>query len=160
MAKTDFPLNIDRRRLLASAVAVRVASIMPGSGPADTAPAAVIQSSAMAMEAEPANFCAATARRLQLIAHRNAIRQEAGLPALSVVRELRRMKEQADREEFERFSAANGNTVGDEVLKRRREAEGNPNWQPNFLEGMSLQNQVRGILWEQFSGGPAGFGVT
>jgi Xaa-Pro aminopeptidase len=150
MAGQEFPVNISRRCLLVSAAALPAASILPGPEPADTAAAAVIQSSAMAMEAEPAKVCAATARRLQEIARRNAIRQEAGLPALSVVRELRHMKEQAEREEFERFAAVNGKAILDEFLKRRREAEGHPNWRPNFLEGMCLQNQVREILRQQF----------
>ena len=63
-----------------------------------------------------------------------------------MVRELRRMKEQADREEFGRFEAVHGREVWDEVFKARREVEGNPNW----MEGMCIQNQVRGFLREQF----------
>jgi hypothetical protein len=33
-------------------------------------------------------------------------------------------------EEFERFEALHGKAVWQEVLKERREAEGNPDWQP------------------------------
>jgi len=34
--------------------------------------------------------------------------------------------------------------------RHRREAEGNPNWRPTWMEGLCIQNQVRKILWEQF----------
>ena len=40
------------------------------------------------------------------------------------------MKKQEELEEFERFEAVHGKAVWQEVLKERREAEGNPNWQP------------------------------
>jgi len=150
MAREDFSLKIDRRRLLTTALALPAASIVPIGRPVETAAVGSIRSSAMAPEAEAANVCAATARRLLEIAQRNEIRQQAGLPLLPVVRELRQMKEQADREEFERFAAAHGGIVLDELLKRRREAEGDPNWRPNSFEGMSLQNQVHNTLWGQF----------
>ena len=64
------------------------------------------------------------------IARRNEIRREAKLPLLSIAKELRRMKKQEELEEFERFEAVHGKAVWQEVLKERREAEGNPNWQP------------------------------
>jgi hypothetical protein len=53
-------------------------------------------------------------------------------------------------EEFERFEAVYGKAVWEEVLKARREAEGNPNWRPNWMVGMCLQSQLRKTLWEQF----------
>ena len=143
MAKADFPLTIDRRRLLASAVAVRVASIMPGSGPADTAPAAVIQSSAMAMEAEPANFCAATARRIAEIARRNRLRNEFGLPLLSVAAELRRMKTAADTEKVKRFRMVLREPVFQKMLARARRQWGDPAWTPNgFGERWQFSREV------------------
>ena len=92
MAGQEIPVNIDRRRLLVSVAAVPVASIVPIAKPAETAAAAVIRSSAMAPEAEAANFCAVTATRLAEIARRNRLRNEFGLPLLSVAAELRRMK--------------------------------------------------------------------
>jgi len=149
MAKTDFRLNIDRRRLLVSAVALPAASVVPGiqcGGPVNRAGAAQPLSPPSAVPA--LNVCAATARRLAEIARRNEIRQDAGLPLLSTVQELRTMKRQEDLEEFERFEAANGRAVWEEVLKRRRVAEGNPNWRPSFLEAMRLQNQVHKVIWE------------
>jgi hypothetical protein len=48
------------------------------------------------------------------------------VPLLPIAKELRRIKRQEDLEEFERFEAAFGKAVWDEVLKVRREAEGNP----------------------------------
>ena len=61
------------------------------------------------------------------------------------------MKQQEVSEEFERFAAAHGRAVWEEVLKRRRDAEGNPNWRPNTLEGMCLskpssQNSLGKVL--------------
>ena len=62
MAKTDLPFNIDRRRLLTSAAAVTATGIAPGFEGADTAAAPdFFQSSPLTLEAEPPNFCAATA---------------------------------------------------------------------------------------------------
>ena len=150
MAKTDFPLNIDRRRLLTSTAAVTATGIMPGVKRADAAGPDFFQSSQMTSEAAPANVSAATARRLLEIARRNEIRREAKLPLLSIAKELRRMKKQEELEEFERFEVAYGEAVWEQVLKARREAEGNPNWRPSWMEGVSYQTQVNKILREQF----------
>ena len=67
-----------------------------------------------------------------------------------MVPELRRMKRQEDSEEFERFSAAHRKAVLEQVLRPRREAEGNPNWRPTWIDVVGYQNEVRKILWEQF----------
>src|ERR1700730_17253882 len=40
---------------------------------------------------EALNVCASTARKIEEVAERNRIREEAGLPVLSIPRELRRM---------------------------------------------------------------------
>jgi hypothetical protein len=53
-------------------------------------------------------------------------------------------------EEFERFEVAYGEAVWEEVLKARREAEGNPNWRPSWMEGVSYQTQVNKILRQKF----------
>jgi hypothetical protein len=88
MARPDFPLNIDRRRLLTSAAAtVTATGILPGVKLADAAAADVLQSSPLTRKAEPRNFCAATARRLFEIARRNEIRREAKLPLLPIAKE-------------------------------------------------------------------------
>jgi hypothetical protein len=156
MAKSDFPLRIDRRRLLASALAATSAYIVPG---VKLAAADVIQSSPLTLEPEPANFCPATARRLLEIARRNELRQKANLPLLSIPKELRRMKKQEDLEEYEQFEAVHAKAVWDEVLKPRREAEGNPTWRPSWMEGVHYQSQVHKILWQQFYAG-SGFAIT
>jgi hypothetical protein len=152
MARPDFPLSINRRRLLTSAAAtVTATGILPDVKLADAAAADVLQPSPLSpQQAEPPNFCGATARRLVEIALRNELRQEAKLPLLSVPKELRRMKKQEELEEFERFQAVYGEAVWEEVLRYRREAEGNPNWRLTWMEGLCIQNQVRKILWEQF----------
>jgi hypothetical protein len=161
MARPDLPLTINRRGLLTAAAAtVTVTGVLPGVKLADAA--AVLRASPLTPKAEPANpgidhqgldcgnFCAATARRLMEIARRNEIRREAKLPLLSIPRELRRMKKQEDLEEFSRFQAAYGEAVWEEVLKARREAEGNPNWRPSWMEGASYQTQVNKILRQKF----------
>jgi hypothetical protein len=40
--------------------------------------------------------------------------------------------------------------VWEEVQKARREAEGNLNWRPSWMEGVAYQTQANKILWEQF----------
>jgi hypothetical protein len=144
---------LDRRQLLATGVAITAVSIMPSAGRGDRPPLAVLPllpPTAVRIR----NFCAATARRLLEIERRNELRREAVLPPLSIVRELRRMKQQEDAQEFERFEAAHGKAIWEEILKARREAEGNPNWRPSWVEGMGYQNKVRKILREQFYAAP------
>jgi hypothetical protein len=149
--RPDFPLNIDRRRLLTSAAAtVTSTGILPGVKLADAAAADVLQSSPLTRKAEPRNCCAATARRLLEIARRNEVRREAKLPLLQIAKELRRMKKQEELEEFERFEAVYGKAVWEEVLKARREAEGSPNWWPTWMEGISYQSEVYKILRQRF----------
>jgi hypothetical protein len=149
MAKADFPLSINRRRLLTSA-ALTATGILPGPKTDDAAASDLLRSSQLTPKADPANFTAATARRLLEIARRNEIRREAKLPLLPVAKELRRIKRQEDLEEFERFEAAYGKAVWEEVLKPRREAEGNPKWRPNWMEGVHYQSEVSKILRGQF----------
>jgi hypothetical protein len=152
MAKTDFPLTIDRRRLLATGAAAATAAIAPGAGSVEAALANAAQPASLPAEAPPLNVCAATARRLLDIARRNEIRREAGLPLLSTVKELRRLKQYEDGELFERFKAQHRDVVWEEVLKPRRAAEGNPNWFPrNWAEGLGYQSEVYKILRERFA---------
>jgi hypothetical protein len=56
MAKTDFPLTIDRRRLLVSAAAVTSACILPGAEGADGTASGLSQSSPLRPKSESANF--------------------------------------------------------------------------------------------------------
>jgi hypothetical protein len=156
MAEPDFPLSINRRRLMAAAAAVTATGILSGVKLADAAAADVLQSSALTLEAERANCCAATARRLVEIARRNEIRREAKLPLLSIPEELRRMKEHEDGElrriEFEQFEAQYQKEVWDAVLRPRREAKGDPNWFPrNWSEGVQYQFDVHKILRERLA---------
>ena len=154
MAKQDFPPDIDRRRLLVSAVALAGSSISSIEAGVEYAKAASVTASAQPIASAPGvqglNVCPATARRLLEIERRNLLRAEANLPLLSITKELRRMKQREVSGEFERFAAAHDRAVWEEVLKRRRDAEGNPNWRPNGLEGMCYHSKVRTILWEKF----------
>jgi hypothetical protein len=152
MARRDFPLNIDRRRLLATGAAVVTAAIVPRAESVKAALANAAQPASLPAEAPALNVCAATARRLLDIARRNEIRREAGLPLLSTVKELRRLKQYEDGELFERFKAQHRDVVWEEVLKPRRAAEGNPNWFPrNWAEGVGYQSEVYKILRERFA---------
>jgi hypothetical protein len=132
MARRDFPLSINRRRLLATGAAAATAAISLRADRVDAALADTVQLPALTPEVPPLTVCAATARRLLEIARRNEIRREAGLPLLSTVKELRRMKEHEDGElrriEFEQIDAQYQKEVWDAVLRPRREADGNPNW--------------------------------
>ena len=132
------------------------AAIAPGAGSVKAAFANAAQPASLPAKAPALNVCAATARRLLDIARRNEIRREAGLPLLSTVKELRRMKQREDSElrrtEFERFKAEHRDVVWEEVLKPRRAAEGNPNWFPrNWAEGVGYQSEVYKILRERFA---------
>jgi hypothetical protein len=121
MARRDFPLNIDRRRLLATGAAVATAAIALRADRVDSALADTVQLPALTPEVPLLNVCAATARRLLEIARRNEIRREAKLPLLPIAKELRRTKKQEELEEFERFEAVHGKAVWEDVLKARRE---------------------------------------
>jgi len=77
--------------------------------------------------------------RLQEIAERNSVRQQAGLPLLSVPKELRRMKEAADGEKFRAFVEANRKRVYAKMLGRVRRRCDEPNWAPSdVLSGGGL----------------------
>lgn len=91
-----------------------------------------------------------TTRRLADIERRSEIRREAGLPLLSVAKELRRMKGQETEEAFSRFAEPRRAAVLDEILERRRAEIGNPNWHPSFIEGMAIANQIRRVLWKRW----------
>jgi hypothetical protein len=151
MAGQEFPLRIDRRYLLTSAAAAITATgVVPDVKRAEVAAPDDFLSGQLTRKAEPANFCVANARRLLEIARRNGIRHAAQLPPLAIPKELRRMKQQEDLEALRRFEAVHSKAVLEKVLQARREAEGNPQWRPNWMVGMSVQNQVREILWRQF----------
>ena len=158
MAKTNFPFSLDRRQLLATGIAITASAILPGREPANSGVVPYLaEPSQLTFEAAPTNVSPATARRLAEIARRNEIRKEANLPLLPIAKELRRMKKQEELKQFERFEAAYGKAVWDEVLKVRRETEG-PNWRPRtWMEGVGYRTRVRKVLWEQFTAHQAGF---
>ena len=53
------------------------------------------------------------------------------------------MKKQEELEEYTRFEAVHGKAVWEEVLKVRREAEGNPNWLPSWMRLMEVLKPPR-----------------
>jgi hypothetical protein len=155
MAKTDTPQSdapivVDRRKLLAAAAAMTAVNTMPTMADAEAVPRPV-QSSALPPGVQTPKVCAATARRLLEICRRNELRRAAQLPLLSIPKELRRMKQQEELEAFSWFEAAHGPAVWARVLEARRRAEGNPNWRPNWMDGIHYQNQVYAALRARFS---------
>lgn len=103
-------------------------------------------------EAPALNVSTVTARRLAKIAESNRIRAQAGVPLLSIPRELRRMKDAADAASFREFAAGHMVSVRDEVLERVREATRRPNWRPtSFMAGLAVNSQVNKILRERFN---------
>jgi hypothetical protein len=162
MAKTDTPQSdrpevVDRRKFLTAAAAIAAASTIPKVTAAEAVPSSV-QPLATPPAALAPNFCVGTARRLIEIRRRNELRQAAQLPLLSIPKELRRLKQQEELEAFRRFEAAHGPSVWARVLEARRQSEGNPNWRPNWMEGVRYQNEVGAILraqWEESLAIPA-----
>jgi hypothetical protein len=143
MAKEDFPLSMNRRRLLVAAAALPAASIVSIGKPAGATGAGGIRSFATAPEAEAANVCAVTATRLAEIVERNRLRNEFGLPLLSVAAELRRMKTAADAEKVERFCNALREPVFQKMLARVRRQRGDAAWTPkDFCERWQFSREV------------------
>jgi hypothetical protein len=146
-------LSLDRRQLLAAAAALSVGNI-PGVEAAKAANSGQALTVAKLPSSETAawNVCAGTARKIEEIAARNIIRAEAGLPLLSIPKELRGMKQVADAVAFEEFVDRHRQAVWDEVLAPMREARGEPNWRPiRWMEGLAFQAQVGKILRERFA---------
>jgi hypothetical protein len=141
-------LGLDRRQLLTSAAVIAVAGIAPSYGQVEATNPPELGSTA-AIRAW--NVCAVTARRIAEIAKRNRIREEAGLPLLSIPKELRRMKTADEQAGFEAFAALHQDAVWDEVLTPERKRRGQPDWRPSSLmEGLAFQSQVNKFLHEQF----------
>ena len=145
---------MDRRQLLCGAAAAAAISGLPASEPAVAAP----QEIEAANLASWSQFSIATCSRLEEIAFRNRVRKEAGLPLLSVAKELRRMKMVADEERFRQFAALHREAVWNDVLKIVRHEIGSPNWRPTgWIVGMGFQARVDGILrhrYQQSRNGP------
>jgi rubrerythrin len=137
-----FP-NLSRRQLLSTAAASSFAGIAPNVAFDAHAKSEIAQQAqALAppsMEAQAQKFSAITLRRLREIAERNRVRQEAGLPLLSVPKELRRVKEAADAEKFRNFAEAHRRRVYEKMLARVRRQCCDPQWAPTgVLSGGGL----------------------
>jgi hypothetical protein len=151
--QSDSALGIDRRRLLASAAALSVGNIPAVEAAVEVATSgpAVIGAEIPTSDTPAWNICAGTAQKIEEIVARNVIRAEAGLPLLSVARELRRMKQVTDAMAFEEFADGHRQAVWEEVLGSVRAAKGEPNWRPRrLMEGLAFQAQVGKILRERF----------
>jgi hypothetical protein len=125
-------LDINRRHLLTSAAIVSVAPNIPRAS--FLARTGITNSDTHASpypEVAAPDFSKITILRIREIAQRNSIREQAGLPLLSVPKELRRMKEAADAEKFRAFVEANRKRVYAKMLRRIRGRCGEPNWAPS-----------------------------
>jgi hypothetical protein len=142
--------DFNRRQLLTSAATITVAGIAPNIPHTEELAKSEIAQPTKALSlssagAQPCNFDSVTVLRLQEIAERNRIRLEAGLPLLSVPKELRRMKEIADTERFRKFADAHRKRVYNKMLARIRRRCGDPNWAPTGMlssGGMWFDAQV------------------
>jgi hypothetical protein len=146
-------LGLDRRQLLAATAVVTAAGIVPNAETAEVAnPTQAVNAAKISLSRKEAlKVCAGTAQKIQEIASRNIIRAEAGLPLLSIPKELRRMKEISDAMAFEDFADQHRQAVWDEVLAPVRVAKGEPNWRPTrFMEGFAFQAKVNRILRKRF----------
>ena len=146
-------LGLDRRQLLASVAVITTAGLAPlaeFSGPAHPTEAAT-EAKIPASDVTALKVCAGTAQKIKEIVARNIIRAEAGLPLLSIPKELRRMKMVEDAAEFEEFSDRHAESIWEEVLAPVREARGEPNWRPTrLMEGFAFQAQVSRIMRERY----------
>jgi hypothetical protein len=145
------PFTIDRRQLLVSGAAVTATGMMPADACAEAADTTGLAPATITESEPPAwNVCAVTARRIEEIAARNRIRMEAKLPLLSITKELRRMKHEADKAveamAFETFANTHRAAVWKEVLAAKRKSGRLTSW----VEGVALQAQVNKLLRERF----------
>jgi hypothetical protein len=146
-------LGLDRRQLLAATAVVTAAGIVPNANTAEVAnPTQAVNAAKISLSGKEAlNVCAGTARKIEKITERNRVRHEAGLPLLSLPKELRRMKQATDAMAFEEFAERHRQAVWNEVLGPVRETRGEPNWRPTrLMEGLAFQAQVSKILRERF----------
>jgi hypothetical protein len=160
MAKPLIPdraeaLDIDRRQvLLVSAAALTTAGMaLVAEETETTEPAQEIgltNAGLFSSAAGASNIAGTTVLRIQEIEARNRLREEVGLPVLSIPKELRRMKTAADQEVFRQFEEVHAKAVWNEVLKPIRDAKGDPNWRPGWMGGMALQNDFYRILRQLF----------
>jgi hypothetical protein len=143
----NFP-NLSRRQLLSSATTITVAGIAPNVAYEVRAKSEIAQEAQVLVppskKGQAQNFTAVTLLRLREIAERNRVRQEAGLPLLSVPKELRRIKEAADAEKFRTFAEAHRKSIYQKMLARERRRRGDPYWAPTgMLSGGGLWFDAR-----------------
>jgi hypothetical protein len=127
--------DVNRRQLLTSTATLAIAGITPNIPHGEALAKSEIAQPTEApssIEAPTSNFDNVTVFRLREIAERNCIRQDAGLPLLSVAKELRRMKEAADTD-FRKFADAHRKRLYNKMLARARRRCGDPNWTPTGM---------------------------
>ena len=141
--QTEYAIAMNRRHLLAAASAATTAAVLP---PVEPTKAAAIQP-APSPEVAAQMFSAANAKRLLEITRRNRLRKEAGLPLLSIPKEIRLMKTVEAANKFAKFSEAFRNRVRDKTLARIRRRRGEPHWMPEgMLAGIGFETEVSNNL--------------
>jgi len=149
-------LKIGRRGVLAGLAAITAAPGTIGkaeaasisiTAPATPSPLLAEQASAISSPAPGG----ALAAKIAEIAKRNQFRAEAGLPLLSVAKEIRRAKEREaglkEAEQFERFAGPLRERVSAKVLARRRRLGGDAKWTPDGWFGrLGFRSEVENRL--------------
>ncbi len=130
--------KLHRRDFLVTAAALATSGAARGIKGAPVSATTPISSAALSIPSYP-NASA----HLAEIAGRNLLRQESGLPLLSVSKELRRIKTAEASATFAKFCDAFRESVKGKVLARFRRQCGDPKWVPNgMLSGMAFEYEV------------------
>ena len=147
-------LSLDRSQLLMTAAALTAAGTVPSAeaaGGHEFWPSSHRRRNRKHRRPRLGMFAPGPLGKLRKLPQRNIIRAEAGLPLLSIPKELRRMKQVTDAMAFEEFADRHRQAVWEEVLAPVRAARGEPNWRPTrLMEGLAFQAQVGKILRERF----------
>ncbi len=133
--------KLHRRDFLASAVALTTSGAARGIKSAPEYAKTPISSAAMSI---PASYPNASTHLVE-IARRNLLRQESGLPLLSVPKELRRIKNAEGYARFAKFSEAYRKRVQEKVLARIRRQLRQPDSNPQGMlsgGGMAFESEV------------------
>ncbi len=131
--------KLHRRDFLATAAALATSGAARGIKSAPVSATTPISSAALSI---PASYTNASTH-LAEIARRNLLRQESGLPLLSISKELRRIKTAEASATFAKFCDAFREPVKEKVLARFRRRCGDPNWVPNgMLSGTAFEYEA------------------
>ncbi len=133
--------KLHRRDFLATATALATSGAARGIKSAPESATTPVSSAALSI---PASYPNASAH-LAEITKRNLLRQESGLPLLSIPKELRRIKTAEASATFAKFCDSFREPVKGKVLARIRRQLGQPDWKPQGMlsgGGMAFESEV------------------